>query len=190
MKPVTIGVIGCGVMGNLHAKIAAESPLMRVGAVADVIDDRAAKLAGQHDGAAVYDSGVALIERSDVEAVVLALPTQHRTELALQAFARGKHVLLEKPVAMNAGEVERLIEARGELVGACCSSRFRHPPSAVAATECVAAGTLGKIRSVHARAMARADPPPAGPRIVGLPCGPWGGGAAFYPRVFRSRTVD
>ena len=164
MKPVEMGVIGCGVMGNLHARVATESPLMRVAAVADVIEERATKLAAERNVTAVYDSGDALLEDPGVEAVVLALPTRHRTELALSALARGKHVLIEKPIAMNGAEVERMIEARGDLVAACCSSRFRFPASAAAATECIASGALGKIRVVHARAMAQADPPPEEPR--------------------------
>jgi len=45
---------------------------------------------------------------------VLALPTAGRAELALAAFSAGKHVLVEKPIALNAGEVRRMIAARGE----------------------------------------------------------------------------
>jgi len=58
-------------------------------------------------------------------AVVLAFPTKGRTKLGLQAFAEGKHVLFEKPVAMNAEEVRQLIDVRCNLVAGCCSSRYR-----------------------------------------------------------------
>jgi predicted dehydrogenase len=101
-----------------------------------------------------------MFEDPEVEAILLALPAYARTELALAAFDRGKHVLTEKPVAMNAGEVEAMIEARGDLVGACCSSRFRFLPSVDAVTEFIAGGSLGSMRVVRCRAMGAAGPKP------------------------------
>jgi UDP-N-acetyl-2-amino-2-deoxyglucuronate dehydrogenase len=61
-------------------------------------------------------------------------------------------VLIEKPVAMNAGVVERMIGARGDRVAACCSCRFHAYASARAAAEFVATGALGDLRVVHCRA--------------------------------------
>jgi len=166
MKPVALGVVGCGVIGPVHLRDAAESPLIEVVAVADLIEERARAAAQKFGVRKIYADGESLLADEQVEAVVLAMPTCGRTELALSAFQKGKHVLTEKPVAMNAGEVQRMIEARGELVAACCSSRYRFTKSSQAAAELIATGALGDLRVVHCRAIRAgrerpaATPPP------------------------------
>ena len=160
MEPVRLGVIGCGVIGPHHLQAATESPLIEVVAVADLVEERAREAAQRFGVAKTYTEGAALIEDPDVEAVVLAFPADHRTELALHAFAHGKHVLTEKPVAMNAGEVRQMIAARGDLVAATCSGRFRFPEGAQAAAELVASGALGELRCVYCRELRAAGPPP------------------------------
>ncbi|CAA9359321.1 MAG: hypothetical protein AVDCRST_MAG93-7560, partial [uncultured Chloroflexia bacterium] len=64
------------------------------------------------------------------------------------------------PVGMNSTEVMQMIEARGDVVAACCSSRMRDLPSADAATAFIETGALGKIRVVRCRALRGAGPPP------------------------------
>ena len=112
---------------------------------------------------ATYASAAALLNDPHVAAVVLALPTAGRTELALRALAAGKHVLIEKPVAMNAGEVRQLLAARGQRTVACCQSRLRHTPSAQAATAFIASGALGELRLVRCRANKPAGAAPPAP---------------------------
>ncbi len=163
MKPVQIGVIGCGVIGRTHVRVAAESPLLEPVAVADVREAVAQEVAAQWKVPRAYAGVDALLADAEVEAVVLALPTAGRAELALRAFAAGKHVLIEKPVGLNAAEVEQLIAARGDLVAACCSSRMRGLPSAEIATEFIAGGALGSLRVVRCRALKAAPEPPGSP---------------------------
>jgi predicted dehydrogenase len=164
MEKIRVGVIGCGVMGPRHAEAAAAGPLTELAAVADLIPERAQATAAQHGAERIHGAGSELIADPGVDLVVLALPAHARTALALEAFAHGKHVLIEKPVAMNAGEVEQLIAARGGLQAACCSSRFRFPEGAGVAAEYVASGALGPLRSVWMRSFFPAGPPPDGPR--------------------------
>lgn len=160
MEPVRLGVIGCGVIGPHHLDAATKSPLIEVVAVADLIEQRGREAAERFNVPRVYREGNDLLEDSAVEAVVLALPTCGRTELALRAFAHGKHVLTEKPVAMNADEVRQLIQARGGLTAACCSSRYRFAEGAQVATDFIATGALGDLRMVYGRAFSAAGPPP------------------------------
>jgi len=160
MDPVRLGVVGCGVIGKVHLAAANEISGIESVAVADIREDAAREAAERFSVSQVYLDAQELFENPEVEAVILALPAHARTELALKAFDRGKHVLIEKPVAMNAGEVEAMIEAIGDLVGACCSSRFRFLPSADAVTEFIAGGSLGSIRVVRCRAMGPAGPKP------------------------------
>ncbi len=161
MQPVKLGVIGCGVIGNVHLAAAAASPLVEIAAIADIRAEASGPAAGKFGIERVHGEGAELLDDPTVEAVVLAMPTCHRLRLALLAFAAGKHVLTEKPVAMNAGDVRRMIEARGDLVSGCCSARFRFMDSARAATDFIAGGALGDLRVVRCRAVVRAVEPPA-----------------------------
>ncbi len=153
MDPVRLGVIGCGVIAQRHLKAAkaAASPQIEVVAVADVREEVARQTAAAFGVPAVYTDANALLKDKRVEAVVLAVPAAPRLKLALKAFARGKHVLTEKPVAMNSREVKKLIAARGGLVAGCCSSRMRFLPSAEATAKYIASGALGTIRAVQCR---------------------------------------
>lgn len=164
MEPVRLGVIGCGVIGNHHLQVATASQRVKVVALADLLDDRAQAAGEKYGVGTLYKQGLDLLDDADVEAVVLALPACGRTELALRAFARGKHVLDEKPIAMNAGEVKQMIAARGDLVAACCSSRFRFSDAADAVANLIASGALGDLRVIHCRALIQAGPPPDKPR--------------------------
>ena len=164
MEPVKVGVIGCGVIGSRHLSIASEAPDIELVAAADLIEANRTDAAERFNPPKMYSNDVDLLDDDVVEAVVLAFPTQYRTEVALRAFERGKHVLIEKPIAMNAAEVEQLIAARGALVSGCCSSRNRFTASARLATQRITTGGLGELRTVHCRAIVGARGKPDTPR--------------------------
>ncbi|MEM2914633.1 MAG: Gfo/Idh/MocA family oxidoreductase, partial [Candidatus Bathyarchaeia archaeon] len=151
MKPIGLGIIGCGVIGTRHMLDASESPWIKLVAVADLIEEKARKAAEQFGAKKTYFSGDDLLDDPEVDAVVLAFPTKGRTRLGLQAFAKGKHVLTEKPVAMNSDEVRQLIAARGDLIAGCCSCRFRLNESAEKATDFIKSGGLGDLRALYCR---------------------------------------
>jgi predicted dehydrogenase len=145
-------------------KAAATSDLLDLVAVADIIPERAQKAATEHNVPRVYGEGHELIADPDIELVVLGLPTCHRRELALAAFAAGKHVLTEKPVAMSARDVDDLIATRGSLKAACCSSRYTFITHHAVAAEFIASGALGELREVYMRSFFPAPPPPEEPK--------------------------
>lgn len=164
MKPVKVGVIGCGVIGSRHLSIASEAPHIELVAAADLIETNRTHAVERFNPPKMYSNDVDLLDDDDVEAVVLAFPTQYRTAVALRAYERGKHVLIEKPIAMNAAEVEQLIAARGDLISGCCSSRKRFTASARLATQLITSGGLGELRTVHCRAIIGAGKKPDTPR--------------------------
>lgn len=166
MRPVRLGVIGVGVIGSANLRDAMACEMVDVVAAADLRVERR-EYAREQGVPRIYEDGRDLLDQDDeVEAVILAFPCMGRTAMALRAFARGKHVLTEKPVAMNAAEVRSMIRARGELVAGCFSCRYRfHEPARVAA-DLVAGGALGELRRLHVRCLhaagSRTDrvPPP------------------------------
>ncbi|MCD6360479.1 MAG: Gfo/Idh/MocA family oxidoreductase, partial [Armatimonadetes bacterium] len=158
MEPVKLGVIGVGVIGSTNLRDAMASELIEVVAAADLRGERR-EYAREQGVPRVYEDGRDLLdEDEEVEAVILAFPAMGRTAMALRAFARGKHVLTEKPVAMNAREVRTMIEARGDLVAGCLSSRYRFHEPARVATDLVAGGALGELRRLHVRCLHSAGP--------------------------------
>lgn len=169
-RPVRLGLVGCGVIGQIHLKMAqtpAEAPNdYAFAAICDVREDVAQRTAQQYRISKVYTDTEVLFADPDIDGVVLALPANLRTPLGLSAFAHGKHVLTEKPVAMNADEVRQLIQARGALIAGCCSSRYRALPSAAFVTDFIRQGHLGRIRVVRCRAVTAAGAPPVNPPPV------------------------
>ncbi len=163
MQPTRIGIIGCGVIARYHARALAACDGAVLHAVADVREESARKLAAEFSVTQVYGDPHRLLADPEIDAVILAFYTQGRTEMGLAAFRAGKHVLTEKPAALNAAEIRQLISARGRLVGACCSSRHRFTRTAALATEFIAAGKLGQLRTLRCRALNPAGPPPAAP---------------------------
>ena len=160
MKQVKMGVIGCGVIGSRNLADAMASDLIDVVAAADLRVERR-EWAEAQGVPRVYEQGRELLDNDpDVEAVIVAFPAAARSAMVLRAFARGKHVLTEKPVAMNAREVQTMIATKGSLVGGCLSSRMRMCESAAAATRLVASGVLGDLRTLHVKVHTAAGPPP------------------------------
>ena len=107
---IKIGLIGCGFMGGMHAacyKALAEEGA-KVTAVADVRPEFAKKLADM-SGAEIYETGMELIAKADVDVVDICLPTYLHAEHAIAAMKAGKNVFLEKPVCLKDEEMEALL---------------------------------------------------------------------------------
>jgi predicted dehydrogenase len=139
------------VIGAAHAKGAAGDNSIQLTALADLDRQRVEELAAAHDVPKVYGDAEALIADAEIDAVVLALPTGVRLAVAVEALQAGKHVLLEKPGAMNVAEVEQLIAARGDRTVGVASCRFQFLPFAEAVRQAIREGAIGKLRIIRIR---------------------------------------
>ena len=167
MNTVRLGIVGCGVIGRHHITAAAADDGVDLVAVADLDESLASDAASKFDVPKTFSSGAKLIDDPEIDAVVLAVITGVRAPLAYRALRRGKHVLLEKPPAMNAGQIRRYMKLQGDRVVACCSSRYSFLDGAREARRVFESGALGEIRLVRCRGISsvaphRADwqPPP------------------------------
>ena len=124
MEPTRLGIIGCGVISGHHLELATESPLVELVAVADLIEERATAAAEKYGVPSHYLNDEDLLNDDRIEAVVLAMPVFDRTPVAYKALERGKHVLIEKPIAANVADVEKMIAMRGDRVVLCGSCRM------------------------------------------------------------------
>jgi predicted dehydrogenase len=157
---LNLALIGCGVIAQYHLRALAKMKTARAAVVCDLRPELAQKAASEFGVPRWSGSADEVLADPGIDGVILALPAFARTALAVKAFQQGKHVLTEKPVAMNAAEVRTMIAAQGNLVGACCSSRYRGFESARVATEFLRRGGLGKIRTITCRAVNQPGPTP------------------------------
>lgn len=109
-EPLRMGVIGAGFMGANHAKVWSQLPNTRLTAIADP-DERAAEPLADQLGAGYHRDAAALLAREDVDAVSIVTPDRRHVEPATAAARAGKHVLLEKPMAHDAGAAAAIAEA-------------------------------------------------------------------------------
>lgn len=98
MSELKVGVAGGGVFGGYHAQKAAASGRAALSGVFDIDKARAEAVANTY-GAGGYDKFEALLAQSD--AIVVAVPATYHEALVRQALEAGKHVLVEKPLALN-----------------------------------------------------------------------------------------
>ena len=105
-----IGLIGAGFMGSMHASCYAALG-HPIAAVADLRPEKRQDMADKY-GCAVYETGMELIEKADVDVIDICLPTYLHTCHALAAMEKVKAVFIEKPVALTVEEGESLIAAQ------------------------------------------------------------------------------
>ena len=110
MNKITIGIIGAGYIGGVHAGILAGDERVRIALTYDQAPERAQALANSC-GARVADSAQQVIESCD--AIYIATPNTKHTELAIAASHAGKHVFCEKPMATNVVDAQSVLEAAG-----------------------------------------------------------------------------
>ncbi len=107
---VGFGLIGAGGMAHIHAVAITEQDVGRARVVAITGGTRAPALATEF-GAVTAPSVEALLERPDIDAVVIATPHTAHLPNVLATAAAGKHILLEKPMALGVDECRAMIEA-------------------------------------------------------------------------------
>lgn len=156
-----MGIIGLGMMGRNHARVAREIAGVELVAVADAVGDPH-KVAGSLP---LYDSIDGLISHG-IDAAVVVVPTQFHEEVGLALAAAGVHALIEKPIAHSIEAGERLVEAfdsRG-LVGTVGHVE-RFNPALIELRKRLEQGELGEVYQIHTR---RQGPFPARIADVGV----------------------
>ena len=124
MGSLRVGVVGTGHLGRHHVRILAGLDDVELVGIHDERTDVAAGYAEEH-GTVVYPSVDALAQ--DVDAAVVAVPTVAHADVGCRFLERGVHVLVEKPIAPDLEQADRLIEAAGDLVLAVGHVEFHNP---------------------------------------------------------------
>ena len=152
-----------------------QCPTVDVTAIASRDTERARVTASSLGIPKSYGSYDALVDAPDIDAVYIPLPNHLHVPWAIAAAEAGKHVLVEKPVALTVADVERLIAVRnrtGRLIQE--AFMYRAHPQWRRAVEIVRSGQLGDLRAISG-AFSYFNDDPANIRNVAA----WGGGG-FY----------
>lgn len=143
---VKVAVIGCGHWGKNHVRNFAE--LGALGAVVDPHAPTAEKFAAEYGVPALsFDEAIA---SADIDGVVIAAPAELHADLAIKAYDNGKHVFVEKPIALTMEDGERM-KAAAEKAGKALmvGHLLQYHPAFVALREFVKGGGLGKLRYAY-----------------------------------------
>jgi predicted dehydrogenase len=149
---IRIGILGAARVAPMAVvEPAARRDDVKLVAVAARRPGRAAAFAAEHGIATAYDSYEALIADPGIDVVYNALPPHLHAELSVMALEAGKHVLCEKPFAMDAEEARRMVEA-GRRAGRRIIEAFhdRYHPVFLYLEDLVASGRLGRLTSLRA----------------------------------------
>ena len=143
---IRVGLIGCGLMGQRHADgYQSAGELCRVVAVCDDQPEAAQKM-GTQLGAAVMERWQDVLARPDIDAVSICTPHDLHHPQVIAAAQAGKHVLLEKPMALNlaqAGEMVRAAEAAG--ITYMVAQNQRYLPEHTHIKALLDSGTIGRV---------------------------------------------
>lgn len=108
-----IAIIGCGMMGQAHARAWAQRPDAELRVVHDPDLARADALGASHSARAVSD-WIEAAQADDIEIVSVCTPVHLHHEIAIAAARAGKHVLCEKPVALSLEQADAMAAAAAE----------------------------------------------------------------------------
>ncbi|MEO8541844.1 MAG: Gfo/Idh/MocA family oxidoreductase, partial [bacterium] len=106
---IRAGVIGFGYWGPNLARNIAACPFMELVAIADLDHERRTAARRAYPGVEVDSDADALMQRDDIDLIVIATPPKTHFELAAAAVAVGKHVLVEKPFVTEVSQAEELV---------------------------------------------------------------------------------
>jgi phthalate 4,5-cis-dihydrodiol dehydrogenase len=144
-----LGIAGLGVASTQILPPITKLPFVKITAAADTRDDALAKFRDTYKGE-TFTSVEALCDSPNVDAVYVATPNQLHAQHVIAAAERGKHVIVEKPMAMSIAECDAMNEAAEKHgVKLLCGHTHSFDPPIRKIREIVKSGELGKLCMIH-----------------------------------------
>jgi predicted dehydrogenase len=156
-KPFKLGFIGAGGIARTHMKYLNMIPGVQILAAADVVDDNLEKAKREFGVQRVYKDYMEMLKaEKEIDAVSVCTPNGLHAPNTIAALEAGKHVLVEKPMAMSAKEGTKMVEAARKagkqlIVG----FQYRFSPQSDLVRDYATNGHLGKIMYVRCQALRR-----------------------------------
>ena len=149
--PLRLGILGCANIAKQFARDLADSPMVTIQAVASRDLNKAQHFAQAFDIARAHGSYEALLADATLDAIYLPLPNSMHAEWAIRAMQAGKHVLCEKPLALNLAEVKRMFDvARQHGVMLLESYPYWFQPQTRDLLACLSPEKIGEMCSMQA----------------------------------------
>jgi len=161
MKKFRVGIIGVGTIGCAHIKAFTANEKAEVAAIADINPDTLKSVSKKFKIKKAFTDYRDLLAMDDLDGVAVCTPPFTHAEITCNAASSGKHVLCEKPMAMNSEEARRMVEAcdeAGVKLG-ICSARSRFNPSVSLAKKYIDEGKIGRVYYYRATTLRRRGRP-------------------------------
>lgn len=142
---IRCALVGCGRVAPRHAESITALPETSLVAVADIVESRARHFATKY-GAEPHFEWRQVLDRKDVDVVHITTPSGMHADMAIAALQAGKHVIVEKPVALSLADTDRMIAAEkvsGKKLCVMLQNRFNAPMQELRAL--VDSGKLGRL---------------------------------------------
>lgn len=181
-----IGVIGAGWIARAHMGFLSDTGRARISWIAARNPENLEKVRSQYQVPNKTHNYRDILKDPSVDLVIIATPPDTHREMFIESLKAGKHVLLEKPMALNTEEMEEMMRVKAlypDLIAMECSARHsRLNPKFTLVKEIIASGALGEIYHIHHQSLKRQ----ARPGIEFHPVAKWfldrskaGGGPLF-----------
>jgi predicted dehydrogenase len=159
MKPINVGLVGCGFMGRTHSNAFARvnnffdlgyKPILKAICARD--RDNAGTFAAKWGYESVEHDWRKLVQRDDIDLIDIASPNNTHAEIAIAAARAGKMVLCEKPLSMDGAEGKTMVQAVEKAkVPNMVWYNYRRVPAVTLAKELIEEGKLGRIFHYRAK---------------------------------------
>jgi UDP-N-acetyl-2-amino-2-deoxyglucuronate dehydrogenase len=158
-RPIGVAIVGAGIIGDNHAAAITHLPRLRIVAVVDPLaaaSQRLADAVARDTGAtpASHPALSAALAGGGIDLVVICTPSGSHVDIAEEALAAGRHVVIEKPLDASLPQARRFVRLAAEASarGQICSviSQHRFDPSSVAVSQAIVDGRFGRLTSAVA----------------------------------------
>ncbi len=147
---MNVGIIGCGLIGNKRAKSIGNNH--RLLAACDIDVQRARMLSRDRDGIVIYTNYRELIDRDDIDIVIVSTLNNQLAPITLYAVQHGKHVIVEKPAAIKSDELLPIIdESKKRNLVVKVGFNHRYHPAMLKARELMKSEIAGDVMFIRGR---------------------------------------
>jgi predicted dehydrogenase len=148
--PLAVGIVGCGYWGPNLARNFNSDSRASVRALCDLNRDRLGQVAKKYPEAAVFTDFQRMLETAKLDVVVVATPVRTHYELSREALLAGKHVLVEKPMAITSREcIDLIAVARSMGLILMVGHTYLFAPAVKRIAEIVGSGEIGELKYVN-----------------------------------------
>ncbi|CAB1118522.1 unnamed protein product [Ectocarpus sp. CCAP 1310/34] len=163
-EPLGVGVIGCGRIGDIHAKtLAFRTPGAKLVAVSDIFEEAGARVVEGCNGLPkFYKDWKEMVHDPEVGAIVVGSPTPFHAEQIIEAAKLGKHIFCEKPISFDVPTIDVALKAVADNdVKLLLGFQRRFDSNFRTIREKISEGIIGDVRTIHITSRDPAPPPVA-----------------------------